>query len=442
MMHRYDRSRELYERSRRTLAGGVSSSVRAGDKPFPLFFERGIGSRIFDVDKNEYIDYVLGRGPLILGHSHPAVIEAVKRQLDLGQIYAGQHELEVKLSEKLCQMIPCAELVRYSSSGSEAVHAALRLSRAFTGRNKIVKFEGHYHGWLDNVLYSFDPSLNQAGPAESPLSVAESLGQPSCDAASLIILPWNNLEILRKVVEQRGSEIAAIIMEPVMCNSSVSMPREGYLTGVREICDRHKIVLVFDEVITGFRLSLHGAQGFFGVTPDLAIFGKAVASGFPLGCLVGKREVMQMIAEGKVIHSGTFNSNPVTMAAALKTLELLEDDEGAILRRMEGIGERLMEGIRATGRRRNIPLIVQGHGSIFFLGFKTGDSRRSDVAAIADYRDSCVTDRELYDRFVCAMLNKEIRIIPVGKWFLSAAHNDKDIEITLDAVDRSLGEVC
>lgn len=436
---RYLRSRDLYERSKKSLAGGVSSSIRAGDKPFPLFFDRGSGSRIVDADNNEYIDYVLGRGPLILGHSHTEVLKAVRQQLSRGQIFAGQHELEIRASETIQRIVPCAELVRYSNSGSEAVHAALRLARAFTGRQKVIKFEGHYHGWLDNILFSFDPSPEAAGPPESPFTVPESSGQPQCDKTNMIVLPWNNVEALEKTVAQLGSEIAAIIMEPVMCNSGVSMPQAGYLASVRGICDRHGIVLIFDEVITGFRLSLRGAQGYFGVTPDLAIFGKAMASGFPLGCLAGRRHVMQLIAEGKVVHSGTFNSNPVTMAAALKTLELLEKDEGAILKKLQNSGQHLIEGIRSAAKDRHIPLVVQGHGSIFFVGFQA--EHNGNQMVISDYRQTLATNQKLYERFVCAMLDKGVRLIPGGKWFLSGAHTEEDIERTVRAVGCCFAEL-
>jgi len=441
MMRKYDRSRELLHRSTRFLAGGVSSNVRAGDKPYPLFFERGSGSRLFDADGNEFIDYVLGRGPLMLGHSHPAVIEAVTAQAERGQIYAAQHELEIELAEKLCQIIPCAELVRFSNSGSEAVHAALRLARAYTGREKIVKFEGHYHGWFDNVFFSLGPPLEQAGPAERPRAVAQCLGQPPSDASHLIVLPWNDLEILHRKVEEQAKEIAAVIMEPVMCNTGVIMPQPGYLEGVREICRRHGIILIFDEVITGFRLSLSGAQGYFNVRPDLAVFGKAVASGYQVSVLAGGREIMGLIAEGKVVHGGTFNSHPVSIAAAIKTIETLEKENGSLYAQVCRRGGRLMTGIRERAERLKIPLIVQGHGAVFFVAFIGGACAQRPFHSITDYRTSLLMDVERYDQFVSALADRGVRIIPRGVWFLSAAHGEKDIELTLSAVAEALRAV-
>ncbi|HYF01302.1 MAG TPA: aspartate aminotransferase family protein, partial [Planctomycetota bacterium] len=275
----HEKSKALYERSRRVIPGGVSSNIRARWKPFPLFYSHGRGSRIWDVDGHEYIDYVLGRGPLLLGHSPEPVIEAVKRQLDRGLMYAGQHELEIEVAEAVSRMVPCAERVRFSNSGSEAVHMALRLARAATGRVKHVRFEGHYHGWFDNVFYSYAPTLEDAGPRESPRAVPVSKGQPPSDAENVIVLPWNDLALVEKTFREHGPDIAALITEPVMCNSGGILPKPGYLEGLRRLCTRHGVVLIFDEVITGFRVSPGGAQTLFGVTPDLATFAKAVAGG-------------------------------------------------------------------------------------------------------------------------------------------------------------------
>ena len=343
MTLQFSRSRFLWERSRQSLAGGVSSNVRAGAET-PLFFEYARGAHLYDVDGNSYLDYVIGQGPMLLGHTPEPVMDAVQDALQRGQLFAGQHELEILLSEKLQSLIPCAEIVRYSNSGSEIVQAALRLARAYTGREKIVKFEGHYHGWFDNVLVSVQPPLDAAGPRHAAQPVAASEGQASRALEDVVVLPWNDLALFEKRVHQQGDEIAAVIMEPVMCNTGCILPVEGYLEGVRDICSRHGIVLIFDEIITGFRIGLSGAQGYFGVTPDLATFGKAMASGFALSCLAGRRELMELIAQGRVNHSGTFNSNVATMAAAYATLEEMERDEGRIYGRLFDLGQSLRKG--------------------------------------------------------------------------------------------------
>ena len=238
-------------------------------------------SKLHDLDGNVYIDYALGMGPVLLGHAHPLVNAAVAGSLPHGQLYAGQHEAEAELARELCEVVPSAEMVRFSMSGTEAVQAALRVARAFTGRTRIVKFEGHYHGWLDNVYVSVRPDEGRRGPEAAPHAVPESQGQDEAAYRSQIVLPWNNLDLLRARLE-RDPEIAAVIMEPIMCNTAVIAPAPGYLAGVRELCSQHDVLLIFDEVITGFRVALGGAQASLGVTPDLTILAKAMASGFPI----------------------------------------------------------------------------------------------------------------------------------------------------------------
>lgn len=415
---KFDRSVDLYTRARRSLAGGVSSNVRSLSSPVPLFYKGGRGSRIFDVDGNEYIDYCLGQGPLILGHSHPRVVEAVKRQLEIGQLYAGQHELEIFVSEKLQRLIPCAELVRFSNSGSEAVHIALRVARAFTGKKKVIKFEGHYHGWFDNILVSLNP-----GREEFFRPKLESKGQTDAVLDEVIVLPWNDLELLRHVLRTQADEIAAVIMEPVMCNTGCILPEDGYLEGVRRLCTESRTVLIFDEIITGFRLGLSGAQGYFGVTPDLATFGKAMASGFPASCLAGKREIMELIADLSVVHAGTYNSNPVCLAAVLATIEELE--EGDHYQRLFALGRQLMRGINELAERKSLGLLIQGLGPMFHLSF-------TEQKRIRNYRDYLGVDAARYVSLANHLQNVGIRVIPRGIWYLSTAHTEEDIAITLE----------
>ena len=441
MSERYARSIAALERSKKTLAGGVSSSVRMGDKPYPLFFDRGEGSHLWDVDGNEYVDYVLGRGPLFLGHTHPEVIEATYRQLQRGQIYAAQHELEFELSERICRIIPCAELVRFGISGSEAVHGALRLARGATGRQTVIKFEGQYHGWLDNILYSLAPNPTAAGDALYPVTLPETSGQFSGADSHLVVLPWNNLPVVEEYLARHGSEIAAIITEPVMCNTAVIPPRPGFLQGLRSLCDQYDIALIFDEVITGFRLSLAGAQGYFDVVPDLTIFGKAIANGMPISCVAGKEKYMGLIAAGKVGHGGTYNSIPPAVAGAIATLDALERDEGAVYRKVESAGKSLMEGIRSLAASMEIPIAVQGYGSIFYVGFPLDGAPVSAEQPVWDYRSSLTMDQELYSRFVSAMVDRGVRIIPRGNWFVSSAHEEADVEATLAAVQQAFRQV-
>jgi glutamate-1-semialdehyde 2,1-aminomutase len=426
-------SQRLLERSKKSLAGGVSSNVRASKQPPPLFLERGQGSMIYDVDGHKYIDYVLGQGPLILGHSPPSALEAVRKALEKGQLYAGQHEMEIVLSEKLQKLIPCAELVRYSNSGSEIVQAALRLARAYTGREKVIKFEGHYHGWFDNVLISVHPPLESVGPLEAPNAVPGTAGQAKSALDDVIVLPWNNLEVLEDVVSKNEGEIAAVIMEPIMCNTGCILPKEGYLKGVREVCNRNGIILIFDEIITGFRLGLSGAQGHFGITPDLATFGKAMAGGFPISCLAGKRDLMQLIAQGKVNHSGTFNSNVMAMAAALATVSELESD--GVYERLYNLGTCLMQGLRELMEEKGMETRLEGPGPMFHLAFNDGTPFH-DYRTFAEHNDM-----DKYHQFVEILLNEGVRVIPRGLWYLSTAHAEGDVEFTLRAVESALSKL-
>lgn len=417
----YARSIAFFERARQVVAGGVNSNVRAASHPVPLIYREGRGAHLFDVDGNEYIDYCLGQGPLLLGHSHPRVLEAVRQQLERGQLYAGQHELEILVAEKLCRYIPCAELVRFSTSGSEAVHIALRVARAFTGRQKIIKFEGHYHGWFDNILVSLTPEKFDRHP------VLESRGQMESVLDEVIVLPWNDASRLSETLAASADEIAAIIMEPVMCNTGCILPEPGYLETVRELCTRYGIVLIFDEIITGFRLGLGGAQAFFGVTPDLAVFGKALGSGFPISCLAGKRALMEGIADLSVVHAGTYNANPVSMAAAWATLTELEQHGETHYRNLFALGRTLMRGIAEIAERHGRSVTVQGLGPMFHVAF----TRRPRIRDARDYRD---VDAALYAAFASRLQERGIRVIPRGIWYLSTAHTEEDIARTLESV--------
>ena len=384
-----------------------------------------------DADDNQYLDYTLAWGPLILGSSHPAVMKAVRHQLRRFQVLGAQHEFEIEVAARICKMVPCSEMVAFSNTGSESVQLALRLARASTGRSKIVKFEGHYHGWMDNILFSYHPQP----PFRSgfrPEFATE--GQLRSEAEEVIVLPWNNRQELEACLQERSNEIAAIITEPILCNSSCLMPVTGYLQAMRELATRYGVILIFDEVITGFRVATGGCQSLFGIVPDLAIFGKAVAGGFPLSVVAGKREIMKLIPEKRVMHAGTFNGNPISLAAAQATLTVLNDHDGAVLRRIRKVGERLIIGIRRLAAESDIPLLINGVGSAFHLSFTTRPE-------MLNYRDTLDTDTQARDVFLDAMLQEGVYLLPDGRWYVSAAHSAADVEFTLQAARKALAQV-
>lgn len=423
---RFTRSAQLLSKSKRYLAGGVSSLVRASSKPHPLFFRSASGSHLTDVDGNHYLDYALAWGPLILGHSHPAVVQAVLHQLKKFQVLGAQHELEIAVAQRICQMVPCAELVAFSSTGSEPVQMALRLARAHTGRQKFIKFEGHYHGWHDNVLISFHPQ-GSSHNVYQPVPVSE--GQNRSVLKHILILPWNDLKALEATISEHHREIAAIITEPILCNSHCLMPCPGYLEGMRELATRYGIVLVFDEVITGFRVATGGAQDLFGIKPDLATYGKAIAAGFPLSVVAGRRDIMELIANHRVLHGGTFNGNPISLAAANAALKILQERDGAVLKRIDKTGQALIQGITKLARELEVPILVNGVGAVFHLAFTSRTELRN-------YRDTMDCDIRARDVFLQAMLQFGVYLLPEGRWYVSAAHSQEDVNKTLRAVRK------
>jgi glutamate-1-semialdehyde 2,1-aminomutase len=428
---KFDQSHRLHERACKTTPGGIHSNVRTNWKPHPMFYERGQGSHIWDADGNEFIDYVLARGPLLLGHSPRPVLDAVRKQLDVGLMYAGQHLLEIEAAERFCSMVPCADMVRFSCSGSEAVTAAIRLARAVTGRTKILRFEGHYHGWFDNQFWSFAPPLDQAGPRENPTPIPVTKGQSPSDAEHLVIRPWNDLALIEGAFKQHPGQIAAILTEPIMCNMGGIMPRKGYLEGLRELCTKNEALLIFDEVITGFRVDLGGAQNHFGVTPDLATFAKGMSGGFPVSAIAGSREYMKSFGDLSVSHAGTYNSNAPCMAATVAALDMLAADNGAALKHAHDVGRQLMAGIEDAGRKAGKSIRIRGTPAAFFVSF-------NDQEEIIDYRTSLSRDRDAYTRFWLALQEHGVRVIPDGLWFVSTAHTQQDVHQTLDAVGEAM----
>ncbi|MBV8393380.1 MAG: aspartate aminotransferase family protein [Alphaproteobacteria bacterium] len=433
-MRSYAKSTALYERTRKSLAGGVSSNVRYASTPVPLFFERAEGARLYDVDGNVHIDYVLGNGPAILGHAPKPVVDAVAKTLALGQVYAGQHPGETQLSERLCALLPGAEIVRFCTSGTEAVMMAMRLARAFTGRTKILKFEGHYHGWSDQAFISTKPPLNEAGPADAPVPVAGSPGMPDSVLGDTVVAGWNDLAFLRSAFERNEGEIAGVIMEPVMVNGGAILPGDGYLRGVAELCREKGALFICDEVITGFRVGLRGAQAHFGVTADLSIYAKAVAAGFPLAMVAGRADVMNTLLDRGVMHGGTYNGNVQSMAASMAALDELERDGGALYTGMAKRGTRLMQGLAASAKKHGVAMQVQGFPAIFQTFFTDGPAPRN-------YRESAACDKDLALAFHAALQEEGVRVNQQAKWFLSTAHDDAVIDETLAAADRAMAKL-
>jgi glutamate-1-semialdehyde 2,1-aminomutase len=344
------------------------------------------------------------------------------------------HPRETELAERLCRLLPGAEVVRFATSGTEAVLMAMRLARAFTGRSKILKFEGHYHGWSDQAYISARPSLNEAGPVDSPVPVAGSPGMPASVLDDVVVASWNDLDALLAAFDRHPGEIAAVIMEPVMVNGGAVLPADGYLAGALELCRARGALFICDEVITGFRVALRGAQGKLGVTADLAIYAKAVAAGFPLAMVAGRRDIMETLVDRGVMHGGTYNGNVQSMAAAIATLDELERDDGAVYRALEQRGTRLMQGLASLAKKRDLPMRVQGLPAIFQTFFTTGPAPRN-------YREAAACDRDMVLAFHRELQEEGIRINQAGKWFLSTAHDDAIIDETLSAADRAMASL-
>lgn len=429
--NRYQESARLLDRAKKVLASGVSSEFRKYNHPHAIFYTHGEGSRIYDVDGNAYLDFTLSQGPLIVGHSHPEVLAAIADYSQQGQLYAGQHLKEIELAEKLHTLIPSAELMRFCLDGSEAVQTAFRVARAKTGKQKFLRFEGHYHGWLDNVAWGISTSSAEAlGSREEPSVYPWSGGLAAHSRDEFIVLPWNDLDLVREAVAEHHADLAAIITEPVMCNNGCILPAEGFLQGLRDVCDEYGIALIFDEVITGFRLGLGGAQTHFGVTPDLSIFAKAIASGYPISAIVGKREWMDEIASARVIHAGTMNSGNATVAAALATIAVLEKDPETY-RRMFRLGQRLMAGLRAAAAETGQPLLVQGVGPMFNTAF-------TPLAVVRDYRDTLQGDKAKLGQFIAGLHDRGIRVIGRGLWYISAVHTEEEIDTAISVAREVL----
>lgn len=424
------RSESLFQQAQRRIPGGVNSPVRAfkGVGGTPVFFRRAEGARMYDEDGRAYIDYVGSWGPMIVGHNHPRVIAAVQEQVGLGLSFGAPTAIEISMADKVCELVPSMDMVRMVNSGTEATMSAIRLARGYTGRTRIVKFEGCYHGHSDSLLV-------KAGSGALTLGVPDSPGVPADLAAHTITLTYNNLDGVRRVFAETGDEIAAVIVEPVAGNMNCILPVPGFLEGLREICDEYDTVLVFDEVMTGFRVSLGGAQARYGVMPDLTTLGKIIGGGMPVGAFGGRRDIMEQIAPlGPVYQAGTLSGNPVAMSAGLTVLELIT--EPGFHEQLGRRATRLLSGLRERAGAAGIPLITSQAGAMWGMFF----TDRKSVECL-DQVMRC--DRERFGHFFHAMLEEGIYLAPSAfeAGFISSAHSDADIDETLAAAEKAFARL-
>jgi glutamate-1-semialdehyde 2,1-aminomutase len=432
------RSGELFDQASRYIPAGAGSSARTvkfGWKPYPPFMASGSVSRLTDVDGHEYVDYLLGLGPMILGHRHPAVTAAVTRAVsELGTCFGLPYELEIEAARKVCEAVPGVDQVRFSNSGSEVVGTALRLARAHTGRRLVVRFEGHYHGWQDTIYWSnhVDPAL--AGPASMPRPVPSGPGVPAELADTLVVLSWNDPDSFRRLMAERGDQVAAVITEPAVFNTGCILPEPGYLELLREQTRQYGALLIFDEVITGFRFARGGAQEYFGVTPDLTTLAKGLGGGFPVAAIGGSAEAMSMIAQGRYSHSGTYNANTIACAAVSATMDVLA--EPGLFERQRALGGTLMDGLRKLGADAGLPVIVEGLGTVFQIWFSE--------QPIRNWRDAERYAREdLFTAWWQEMLLRGVLFHPsqYENLFVSLVHSARDVDDMLNAAEQAFGAV-
>jgi glutamate-1-semialdehyde 2,1-aminomutase len=433
------RSREWYNRAQQSLIEGVNSPSRGAAvySSGPVVLERGSASHVWDLDGNEYVDFMMSFGALIQGHAHPKIVEVVTQAIAEGSHFAAATAAESEAAERFCRMVPTAEAVRFSNSGSEATMLALRLARAHTGRTKFLKFEGHYHGWYDPYcLNGHSHPADQLGPRESPARLPDSEGIPNTIFDDVVLAPWNDLPSLESILRRTGHELAAIITEPIMANMGCIPPRNGYLQKVCDLAHQYGALFILDEVVTGFRYAPGGCQQYYGLKPDLSTFGKALGAGFPVGAVAGQRAILDRMRWGRdmVLHYGTFNGHRLTMRVIAANLDLLTANDGAVYRQIYAVGDAAIAGLREIFRKRRIRAIVQGFGAMFQIYF-------TECETINDYRDYCqYVDSAKYSRFVHGLLDRGIYMTPSNglHWIISTAHTMQDVEDLLNAAD----EVC
>lgn len=425
-MSLHSKSESLYAQAQQLIPGGVNSPVRAftGVGGVPLFIERADGAYLFDADGKAYIDYVGSWGPMVLGHNHPAIRDAVIEAAQRGLSFGAPTEMEVKMAQLVTELVPTMDMVRMVNSGTEATMSAIRLARGYTNRDKIIKFEGCYHGHSDSLLVKAGSGLLTQG-------VPSSAGVPADFAKHTLTLPFNDIAAVEKTLAEVGQTVACIIVEPVAGNMNCVPPAPGFLEGLREQCDKHGVVLIFDEVMTGFRVSLGGAQGHYGIKPDLSTFGKIVGGGMPVGCFGGKREIMGCIAPlGPVYQAGTLSGNPLAMAAGLTTLKLIS--RPGFHAELTDYTSRMLDGLQQRADAAGVPFVTTQAGAMFGLYFSGADD-------IVTFEDVMASDAERFKRFFHLMLDGGVYLAPSAfeAGFTSIAHGDKELQITLDAAEKA-----
>jgi glutamate-1-semialdehyde 2,1-aminomutase len=434
------RSHELFERAQRSLVEGVNSPSRGAAvySGGPIFLERGKGAHVWDADGSEYVDFMMSFGALIHGHAHPKLVSVVSEAMTEGSHFAATTSAEAEAAERFLRMVRTAEVVRFANTGSEATMLALRLARAHTGRTKFLKFEGHYHGWYDPfLLNAHGHPPQELGSKEEPARIPDSEGIPTATFDDVVLAPWNDGPALERIMRQHGQELAAVITEPIMANMGCITPREGYLQRLRELTREYGVLLIFDEVVTGFRYAPGGCQEYYGIKPDLSTFGKALGAGFPVGAVAGPRALLDRMRWGErmVLHYGTFNGHRLTMKVIAANLDLLSAKD--VYSKIHAVGDAAIIGLRDVFRRRKVPAIVQGFGPMFQIYFTECD-------AIHDYRDYCAyVDTARYSRFVQLLLERGIYMTPSNglHWIISTAHTQSDIEKLLEAADQACAEL-
>ena len=436
----HSRSQELFALAQKFLVEGVNSPSRGAAvySGGPIFLERGQGSQVWDADGNAYTDFMMSFGALIQGHAHPRIVQVVSETIAQGSHFAAATSAEIEAAERFCQMVPSAEAVRFTNTGSEATMLALRLARAHTGRRKFLKFEGHYHGWYDPfLLNAHSHPVDALGPKESPSRIPDSDGIPPATFDDVMIAPWNDLAALQRVMEQHGDEFAAVITEPIMANMGCIPPRDGYLQAMRELTQQHGALFVMDEVVTGFRYAPGGCQEYYGIEPDLSTFGKALGAGFPIGAVAGPRRILDRMqwSDHMVLHYGTFNGHRLTMKVVATNLDLLM--QKGTYSKLYSAGNSAIAGLRDVFGRHKLPAIVQGFGPMFQIYFTERDG-------IHDYRDYCAyADTKKYSRFIHLLLDRGIYMTPSNglHWIISTAHTEADVEALIQAADRACAEL-